>query len=76
MGWSDVRWFVQTKLGSARDLAALTDALDGLVAVALVGVALAIDAGARAGAQRWRARRGPVLDPLPTDPEPELVAAG
>lgn len=30
MSWSDVRWFVQRNLGSARDLAALTDALDGL----------------------------------------------
>ncbi len=30
MGWSDVRWFIQTKLGSARDLSALTQALDGL----------------------------------------------
>ena len=28
MGWSDVRWFIQTKLGSARDLSALTQALD------------------------------------------------
>ena len=47
--------------------------LDGLVAVALVGVAFGIDAGARAGAQRWRVRRAPVRDPLHADPEPELV---
>lgn len=30
MNWSDLRWCVQRNLGSARDLAALTDALDGL----------------------------------------------
>ena len=30
MSWSDVRWYVQRNLGNARDLAALTDALEGL----------------------------------------------
>lgn len=30
MGWSDVRWYVQTGLGSARDLAALAAAFDDL----------------------------------------------
>ncbi len=50
--------------------------LDGLVAVALVGVALVMDAGARAGAARWRARRLPSPDPMRSDPEPELVTTG
>ena len=51
--------------------------LDGLVAIALVGLALAIDEGARRLAAAWRARREPVppgpgaaADP---DPDPELV---
>ena len=54
--------------------------LDGLVAVALVGLSLAIDAGARTVAARWRANRtgaeaaGPVG--ADADPDPELVPAG
>jgi hypothetical protein len=50
--------------------------LDGLVAVALVGISLAIDAGARSAAARWRARQVPVADPAPIDEGPELVPAG
>jgi hypothetical protein len=54
--------------------------LDGLVAVALVGLSLAIDAGARAGAARWRAKRSDLDEVAPAgadaDPDPELVSAG
>jgi hypothetical protein len=49
--------------------------LDGLVAVALVVLALCIDDGARKLAAAWRARREPVADepPVDADPEPELL---
>ena len=52
--------------------------LDGLVAVALVGLSLAIDAGARRAAARWRTNRTGVepAAPADADPDPELVPAG
>jgi len=54
--------------------------LDGLVAVALVGLSLAIDAGARRAAARWRTNRTGVEPATPADadpgPDPELVPAG
>jgi len=57
--------------------------LDGLVAIALVGLALAIDEGARRLAAAWRARRGPLsadrtgpADPVDPGPDPELVPTG
>jgi hypothetical protein len=50
--------------------------LDGLVAVALVGVALAIDSCARAAAARWRARQVPSVGPTPVEDGPELVPTG
>ena len=54
--------------------------LDGLVAVALVGLSLAIDAGARRAAARWRTNRTGVEPAAPADadadPDPELVPAG
>ncbi len=48
--------------------------LDGLVAVALVGVALAIDAGGREAARRFRARR--TVGHAPANPDRELVPTG
>ena len=52
--------------------------LDGLVAVALVVVALLIDDGARKLAAAWRARRSPLPEPEIEAPEPgpELVPTG
>jgi len=51
--------------------------LDGLVAVALVGIALLIDAGVRKAAKRYRARRAPEAEPEPvSDSDPELIPAG
>lgn len=54
--------------------------LDGLVAVALVGLALAIDAGVRALVARVRGDQaeasGPADDEDPTTSAPELVASG
>lgn len=51
--------------------------LDGLVAVALVVLALLIDDGARKLAAAWRARRPPPPGQLAgPDPDAELVAAG
>lgn len=46
--------------------------LDGLVAVALVGIALAIDSGVRAGLARWR----PAEEPEPEPEPPALVSTG
>ena len=51
--------------------------LDGLVAVALVGIALGIDSGVRGASAGWRARRNPIAESMrDSDPEPdaELVS--